>query len=87
MTFSRKLLVEEFKRMKGVVGKDKLILLLNESIRHPLVRNGTMRYGQWIVNEVPHGTYSNIFNCRNSELVSDCGYSVVYEYEDDKGCK
>lgn len=83
MSSTRKLLLEEFKRMKDVVGKDELIRLLDESIRHPLVRNETLRYGQGIVIQVPYGIYSNIFNCRSSELVSDCGYSVAYEYEDD----
>ena len=81
MTASRKLLVEEFKRMKDVVGKDELVRLLDESIRSPLVRNGTLRYGQCIVNEVPRGTYSNVFNCRSSELLATCGYGVAYDWE------
>ena len=78
MTSSRELLIEEFKRIRDVVGKDGLIRLLDESIRHPLKRNGTLRYGQCIVIQVPYGIYSNIFNCRSSELVSDCGYFVAY---------
>ena len=78
MVSSRKLLAEEFKRMKDVVGKDELVRLLDESIRSPLVKNGTLRYGQCIVNGVPHGTYSNIFNCRNSEVLATCGYNVAY---------
>lgn len=78
MTASRKLLVEEFKRMKDVAGKDELIRLLDESIRSPLVKNGTLRYGQCIVNEVSSGIYSTIFNCRSSELLASCGYEVAY---------
>ena len=81
MSITRKLLIEEFTRMKGVVGKDELLRLLNESIRHPLVRNGTLRYGQCIVNEVPRGAYSNVFNCRSSELLATCGYGVAYDWE------
>lgn len=79
MSITRKLLVEEFKRMKDVVGKDELIRLLDESIRSPLVKNGTLRYGQCIVNEIPRGIYSNVFNCRSSELLAMCGYAVAYE--------
>ena len=78
MTASRKLLVEEFTRMKDVVGKDELVRLLDESIRSPLVKNGTLRYGQCIVNEVPRGIYSNIFNCHNSEVLATCGYNVAF---------
>lgn len=78
---TRKLLIEEFKRMKNEVGKDELIFLLVESKRSPLVRNGTLRYGQWIVNSVPYGAYSNIFYCCSSELVTECGYEVAYDQE------
>lgn len=78
MSSSRELLIEEFKRMKDVIGNDELIRLLDESIRHPLKRDGSLRYGQCIVIQVPYGIYSNIFNCRSSELVSDCGYNVAY---------
>lgn len=78
MKYSTRVLVEEFKLMKDEVGKDELLRLLGESIRSPLVKNGTLRYGQCIVNSVPSGTYSNIFNCRSSELVSECGYGVAY---------
>lgn len=75
---TRQLIIEEFKQMKDLLGKDEILSLLAESKRSPLVRNGTLRYGQWIVNNVPHGTYSNIFYCRISDLVADCGYEVAY---------
>ena len=81
MSLYRKLILEEFRRVKDLVGKDELIRLLNESIRNSLVRMGTLRYGQCIIIEVPHGTYSNIFNCRSSELVAECGYEVAYDEE------
>lgn len=79
MSISRELLVEEFTRIKDAVGKEELIRLLDESIRHPLVRNGTLRYGQCIVNEVPRGVYSTIFNYKNVELLCMCGYGVAYQ--------
>ena len=79
MSISKKLIIEDFKRMKDMVGKDELIRLLDESTRSPLVSNRTLRYGQWIVNEVPYGSYSNVFNCRSSELVAECGYEVAYQ--------
>ena len=77
---TKTLLVEEFTKMRSIIGVGSLLEIMNTSSRDKNVHTGVIRFGQSVVNAAPAGeTYSTIFNCTDNQLVYHIGMDVVYD--------
>lgn len=77
---TKTLLVEEFTKMRSIIGVGSLLEIMNKARQDKNVHSGLIRLGQSVVNSAPVGeTYSTIFNCTDNQLVYQCGMDVVYD--------